>query len=143
MFGPDYFFAAPAKRGHFFCWHYPLESTGSASKIARIEFGGASPFYLEYRRGIGFDGGLNNFMYASNQNGLFVNEYNDYLLDMSPTTDLWPEDSERVTLNIGESFIDERRRIQIGPVISATPEAITFDVLFNFNPPIYDWWDLF
>lgn len=125
----------------------PLELAASRFKGAKIVFGGVPVFYLEYRRGVGFDRALNRDELKSNQDGLMVNwlasveKEDPFLLDMRPTSWYWWEDIDGATLNIGSPFIDDRRRIQIGPVVEVTPEAITFDVFFD--APIYDWWYIF
>ena len=98
------------------------------------------PFYLEYRKPIGFDSGLNK----ESQNGLFINwipeqDWSLYtrLLDMSPheQSGLPYDDWADVTLKAdGSVFVDSQQEIKIGPVISTTENAITFDVSFPVGP---------
>ena len=88
-----------------------------------------TPFYLEFRKGIGFDSGLNQSNVSINQNGLFVNwlpKTNwpaSRLLNMTPYNG-W----EDVTLRGNNVFTDEGRGITIGPVLSTNTNSITFQV---------------
>src|SRR3989338_7181591 len=119
----------------------PLESS-AGTRGAKINQPGTNkyPFYLEYRKPIGFDSRLNE----ESRNGLFINWIPDQnwslytrLLDMSPHQDsTWPADDwADVTLKAdGSVFIDSQRGIKIGPVISATENVITFDVSFSVAP---------
>ena len=118
----------------------PIESAGSVTKLAAIRMAGTNlpaPFYLEYRRGIGFDSNLATSALSANQNGLFVNYIirptNSFpfprLLDMSPTVDLWITDITQATQNRGmAAFQDLATGITIGGIVSADANAITFDV---------------
>ncbi len=112
----------------------PLESESGlrAAKIIIPGFENAV-FYLEYRRGIGFDSKLNEPSLISNQNGLFINQVlkdgsTGYkltrLLDMTPGI----FSLNGVTLNQGQSYKDEKHGFTIGPIISADENGITFDV---------------
>ncbi|OGE87650.1 MAG: hypothetical protein A2760_02515 [Candidatus Doudnabacteria bacterium RIFCSPHIGHO2_01_FULL_50_67] len=110
------------------------DSTGF--QIAKVRQPGTSeyPFYLEYRKAVGFDIKLP----ASAQRGLFINWIPDdersrlvaiytRLLDATPNNDSFVG----VTLNTGGAvFWDFKRGIQIGPVISADDNKIVFDVSF-------------
>ena len=116
-----------------------LEQSNSAKQLAKIKILGfpVTPLYLEYRKGLGFDRKLNDENVSSNQQGLFVNRivrsntFMGYphvrLLDMSPTTDTWYDDSVNPTLNDQASFSDPSRGIHIGPVVQVTPNSIQFD----------------
>lgn len=125
----------------------PLEVSESRFKGAKIVWEGVPVFYLEYRRGLGFDMTLNRDELRSNQDGLMINwlasveEQDPFLLDMRPTPYPWSMDTEAATLNDSATFYDPQRRLKIGPIISATPAAITFDV--TIEGPHHDWWNLF
>ncbi len=93
---------------------------------------GTAPFYLEYRRGIGFDANLNDPYYVSNQQGVLVNRYVGgfpfpfpRLLDMTPngaTPDSW-------TLNVNAApFADPGLGITLGPVVKADASGTTLDI---------------
>ncbi len=98
-----------------------------------------TPFYLEFRRPVGFDsilnrGGINRF---HNISGLFVNHIVNTrdelysfprLLDMEPTSLWWFDDVQRVTLNNGRVFRDDVNAVQIGPYINIASSSVTFDV---------------
>lgn len=113
--------------------------------------------YLEYRRGIGFDANLNKPWLLSNQTGLMANlqiknnaGWNVQLLDLSPTTATWLSDLTQATLNAPASKDDLRALsaivsslsakvisnqipgVTLGPVISAGPSGVTFDIGLNF-----------
>ncbi len=116
-----------------------LENASSSKKIGKIRMQGTTtaPFYVEYRKGVGFDSNLQSSLLSSNQNGLFVNYivrgWNPFprLLDMSPTSADWWSDTESVTLNNNTApnyFTNLGTGITIGPVVSASSTAITFDV---------------
>jgi len=117
----------------------PLENpNGIRGAKVKIRGSDETAFYLEYRRGIGFDTRLNEPRFASNQNGLFINKYIDSLwpefpllafprlLDITPV----PMGSwDKVTLNKETGiFRDPVSGITIGPIISADGEKIVFDV---------------
>ena len=115
----------------------PLESNfgARAAKIQhKIQQADNFPFYLEYRKGIGFDSRLNNPIVSSNQNGLFINyvknKYEGFpmLLDLTPQSDSF-DDWFQVTLNQGgERLQDKLNGITIGPVIKSDDSEIIFDV---------------
>lgn len=118
----------------------PLENEGQniAKNFAKIQRynSNTTPFYLEYRKGVGFDSQLNNSNLSSNQSGLFVNRIwsppiqNPFprLLDMAPTSEWWGYDLSKSTLNVGKMFKDPLTGITIGPVIESSTSSITFDV---------------
>lgn len=116
----------------------PLEVKGPNQKyLAKINIPGYSNLFniynLEYRKGVGYDEGLNGPYVSSNQSGLFVNistqgGLQTSLLDMRATTDTWYWDVLNSTLNVGETFVDESIGLKIGPVIEANDSGITFDV---------------
>ncbi|MFA4953241.1 MAG: LamG-like jellyroll fold domain-containing protein [Candidatus Pacearchaeota archaeon] len=123
----------------------PLETTNGI-KFAKIKMIGFEdyPFYLEYRKGIGYDSGLNNPEILSNQNGLMINNIIiieglfpfSRLLDMSPhpgENGYWYFDSREATLNLEQTFSDTGSGISINP-ISNDNSQITFDV--NLQQPI-------
>ena len=94
-----------------------------------------APFYLEYRRAIGFDRALDNEAVASNQQGLFINAFGlvegaeTYLLDLSPGPQPWDLDQQHVTLNVGGGkFEDPDTGVTIGPIEQADEAGITFKV---------------
>lgn len=102
-----------------------------------------SSFFVEYRKGVGFDAVLNEPNFASNQQGLFVNvmapnNIESWLLDMTPTDLPYFNDISSATLNYSASgtnvFTDPGRGITIGPVVEYTPNSITFDV--TIVPPL-------
>ncbi len=118
----------------------------SGSRAAKISFPNSSgvtppPFYLEYRRGVGFDSKLDDSGFEPNQHGLFINRViqpflsipNPRLLDLTPnTSNSWSFDSRQVTLNVGATpFVDEGLGLTIGPVISSGEGGIIFDVTLN------------
>lgn len=121
----------------------PLEIASSSKKIAKIQIynSTSTPFYLEYRQGVGFDSKLNSDPNLfSNKLGLFVNYiiYNNdpfsRLLDMSPTNLDWYNDSNSGTLNVGGgSFFDQGTGVTLGPVLSASSTGIIFNV--NLSKP--------
>lgn len=120
-----------------------LETTGANQKnFAKIQRANSAstPFYLEYRRGVGFDSWLNQNETVSNQSGLFVNLIRKnpgaiasfpHLLDMQPTSQAWSQDVKKVTLNMGSEFNDPSNGIKIGPVISVSTSSVTFDVTID------------
>ncbi len=124
-----------------------LENIASSSPVGIKRFAkiqrphsNETPFYLEYRKPIGFDSLMNIF--STNQFGLFVNhispesasEYGTHLLDMAPTGAGWFVDSQETTLNGSATFTDTRTGITIGPIVQAASSTITFDV--GINPPV-------
>jgi hypothetical protein len=103
-------------------------------------------YYVEYRKGVGFDAGLNNSLRVINQSGLFINwapkllsgmfSYSR-LLDISPLaadSEGW-DDWSSVTLLKSEKsqrkFTDKGRGVVIGPVISNNDSSITFNVVLT------------
>ncbi len=97
------------------------------------------PYYLEYRKGIGFDNTLNDSDLISNQDGLLINMlyFNSWvpppggfvsLLDMNATSFDWYEDLKSASLSGENIFYDPLTGITIGPIISSTPTEIIFNV---------------
>ncbi len=96
------------------------------------------PYYLEYRRGIGFDDTLNNPDLISNQDGILINSvlrnsydpryYFSRLLDMDASLLDWNEDLKSASLSGNNIFYDPLTGITIGPIISSTSTNITFNV---------------
>ncbi len=111
-----------------------LEETGGP-KIAKIKplNSNNTPFYLEYRRGLGFDSFLNDQSVNSNQQGLLINLISGVgqnptrLLDLLPTNADWHPDSKLASVNIGSVFSDIPRGVSIAPTAIST-STITFDI---------------
>lgn len=125
----------------------PLNSNDKTfgPRFAKIQILGTTlrPYYLELRKGLGFDSKLKDPRVTSNQEGLFVNNViypqGGYpfprILDMQPTNLWWGEDFVKTTLNVGmPAFIDQGSGITIGPVTSVSDSSIMFDV--KVVPPI-------
>lgn len=89
-----------------------------------------SLFYLEHRKGIGFDARLNEPDLASNQNGLFVNWVTRApranLLDLDKRENFWGQWGS-VTLNEGKVFREVGHGFELRPV-SVGVSGLTFDV---------------
>lgn len=104
-------------------------------KKAILTESGICPFYLEYRKAVGFDSTLGHPDLLSNQQGLLINKrYFNYvppdfsrLLDMNPTSLSWDQDLLSASL-LGGVFYDPRTEVTIGPVLSSTQSDITFEV---------------
>lgn len=128
-----------------------LLNNGPVKRIAKIKILGSdkSPFYIEYRKAIGFDRGLNDSSTSLNQKGLFINYVIDNgfwdrfprLLDMTPHTvnnNTWEnnyyEDTKNATLNGNNIFTDPDTGITVGPVVQNTGAKITFNV--NMTDPV-------
>lgn len=120
----------------------PLE-TKDGVNLAKIQVKDSTeiPFYLEYRKGIGFDAKLNDTNLYSNQSGLFINNtFYGYtpdiffahnisrLLDMSPTPAFWWKDTQNATLNDQNVFSDFGKGVIVGPIINTNDSSIIFDV---------------
>lgn len=117
----------------------PLE-LDSGTKFAKIQLKDSTliPFYLEYRKGIGFDANLDSSELSSNQSGLFINLVgqdpdrsrfsSSHLLDMSSTSSDWFDDIKSATLNGENIFTDPGRGIKVGPILKVDESSITFDV---------------
>ena len=97
------------------------------------------PFYLEFRKGVGFDSGLNQQNTSVNQKGLFVNWLPKISFAPAPRLlDMTPGDRnllgsfyngwEDVALRGNNVFTDKGRGITIGPVLSLSTSSITFQV---------------
>ncbi len=114
-----------------------------AKKYAKIQMRGstATPFYLEWRRGVGFNGILGNNAVSSNKDGLFVNHIVtpgasslfqspfSRLLDMQPSYENWDSDIYKSTLERKARFTDVERGISIGALsFNSNKTKATFDV---------------
>lgn len=103
------------------------------AKIQRTELN-TTPYYLEYRKGIGFDSNLNNQELNHNKTGLFFNKiitdegFYPRLLDMNPTSFDWVEDIKKTTLNNSNIFYDPGSGIAVGPILGINDSSINFNV---------------
>ncbi len=115
---------------------------GTGVKVIKVKKSGSdlTPYYIEYRKGIGFDIGLNNSTVSSNKNGLLITRaysdsgppyYLSRIIDMRPTTSLWNDDIKTASLNGAKTFVDARNGITIGPVTAVTGTTATFNVTIN------------
>lgn len=96
-----------------------------------------NPYFIEYRRPIGFDSKLNDENISQNSKGIFINrvQENDSLstelLDMSPFNGYT---LDQVTLNATstktsvDKFVDNGNGVVIGPIINISTSSITFNV---------------
>ncbi|MBI2096031.1 MAG: hypothetical protein HYT43_00090 [Candidatus Taylorbacteria bacterium] len=120
----------------------PFERSDGVA-AARIKLAGsdAYPYYLEFRQNQGFDVGLGRSHLVSNLQGLMVNRILDIsrlgwsvpaLIDARPTSLTWASDLFEVTLNAGQSLIDERLGIEI-ETVSSTLEILIFET--KISPP--------
>lgn len=118
----------------------PLEaSTGYAAAKITIPNTNLAPYYLEWRKALGFDAALTGIR-SSNTQGLMINKIPNNgrvtpstatrLLDMSPTGSTWSADIDRTTLNVGMPAYNDRARtgITIGPVTAVASSSISFTV---------------
>ena len=128
----------------------PLEqANGVAGAKINITtaYGITTPYYLEFRKAIGFDSNLNDPSLIKN-NGLFINKvistYTPYitrLLDAHPTSaDWWSDLQEQATLDSGENFSDPNNGITIDSVNQTSSSTLSFNVTINpvsciFNTP--------
>jgi hypothetical protein len=112
---------------------YTLNPLAASSGVrgARIKTadGKKTPFFVEFRQPIGFDGNLDTPQYASNKNGIFIYHWRPelykypLLLDMTPGP-VYVDTVKEVTLNVGApAFVDEGTGITIGSVIVDENEA--------------------
>ncbi len=120
----------------------PIELAASNKKAAKIRlFDGSEPFFLEYRRPIGFDSKLaSGGDWTSNTEGLLINQtiinptnpniFFPRLLDLTPNSSVndWEEDVVESSLNGEQRFTVPEYGLQIGPIVSSNPDAITFKV---------------
>ncbi len=100
----------------------PLESDKGVVllKVPQTPGSKTTPYYLEYRQGVGFDRALNNAEFSNNQQGIFINKkvvveggFNfPQLIDATPTLDSWWDDIKQVTLN-SSTFSDPGRGIRV------------------------------
>ena len=102
-----------------------------------------APYYLEYRRAVGFDANLADPAIVANQEGLFVNWALlapwlpvpvpfSRLLDITPASSI-SNDWDDVVLQKAGRLLDIANGILIGPVLRQGPSGITFAV--RFLPP--------
>lgn len=107
--------------------------------------GTATPFYVEFRKAIGFDSNISNI---GDNKGLFVNRIilDDYspkfsfprLLDTHATNDDWYSDlEEQATLNPGETFSDPKYGISINSVNQTSTSSLSFNVVVTDVPCIF------
>lgn len=122
----------------------PLENTSLVDilKVARfakiyIKDTTESPYFIEFRKALGFDLNLNKSDLVRNQNGIFINriQYNNSpvseLLDMTPTSSYGVGDSTLISSsfrNPMSSFFDPGTGITIGPVLKASDFSVSFNV---------------
>ncbi|TSC83858.1 MAG: hypothetical protein G01um101417_425 [Parcubacteria group bacterium Gr01-1014_17] len=110
----------------------PFEGSND-QKIAKIKMLGSSfvPYYLEYRRGTGFNA-FQNAGRSSTRFGLLINRILSpsdpisYLLEAGPNASGAPW---LLTKEDGTVFTDDDTGITIGPIKNTTSESITFDVV--------------
>ncbi len=123
----------------------PLE-IDSEKIAAKVNASGTSltPYYLEWRKGIGFDSYLNHNKVKKNQLGIFVNKIihadGEFpfprVFDMHPTSVGWYDGDveDQVTLNAQESFSDARYGISLDSVALVGTTSISFNVGINPVP---------
>ena len=121
--------------------NYTLQAfeTPSSAVMAKIYHPAlnATPYYLEYRRAVGFDANLADPAIAANQQGLFVNwalvapwvppAPFSRLLDINPTSSM-SNDWDNVVLQKTGRVLDAVNGILVGPVLRQDPSSITFAV---------------
>lgn len=125
----------------------PLEGSGLGYKGAKIHLLGTAkyPYYLEYRKPLGFDGWLSLPQFISNTNGLIINKLSYYgtgslslgesrLLDMSPSVTDSYESRKEAALVSGKVFSDPDTGIIIGPVNFTSTSDISFNIQINQIP---------
>lgn len=122
-----------------------LEDSNALKKIAKVCIFVPSqnppicPFYIEYRKALGFDKSLAHPDISSNQGGLLINQRNSkslytnshiisFLLDADPTLSDWNSDVFSASLSSGSSVYDPSTGITIGPVWNSNASGITFEV---------------
>ncbi|MDO8567064.1 MAG: hypothetical protein Q7R58_02855 [bacterium] len=124
----------------------PLEkrSGNGGFRAAKIQMPGTLeyPYYIEYRRGIGFDRNLTSPDVSSNQNGVLIDKRVDSfglpfprLIDATPhNTGLWGwyEDTKNATLNKNRSFEDPGRGIK---VTTKSTDSVSAKVEVEFSKP--------
>lgn len=113
-----------------------LEDGTAAVRAAKIQPRGhtAPLYYIETRRAFGVDSWLSDEMFASNQFGIFINNYvNTHLLDATPTSSSY-DDWHAVTMNIDGAPFTDPEGITIGPVVSIDRTKATFDVGIDIPP---------
>src|SRR3989344_3854741 len=131
---------------------YAINNLESANGVraAKIQLPGSdSPtFYLETRRGVGFDSRLGTSELTANQNGLFINKITkdsrnpphhylrlySWLLDMSPTDQDWRNDLKDAVLHDGSTFFDPESGVTIRSLLSNNNSTL-FGVAFGAAQP--------
>jgi hypothetical protein len=110
---------------------YPFEPTGGTKAIRVLKTPGVAPgqrtwYYLELRRGVGFDSFMGNN--ANLMNGVVVhtgseaNGNSSYLLDMTPETSSWYDPA----LTVGKTFTDADAGVTITPLsVGATGALVS------------------
>jgi M6 family metalloprotease-like protein len=144
---------------------YTINNLESATGTVLANIGVSAPgsfatstaFALEYRRPVGFDANIGaSGFWRQSSNGLFINqviqEYSPYtrILDTTPSSSNWIEDTNDASLLVGNTFTDPGRGVTI-TTVSTTTSSITFDVTFGpktctryapkvsyFYPPYFD-----
>lgn len=116
--------------------------SSTTKKIAKVNVRGSvvPPFYLEFRKGFGFDSKLNIPELVANQSGLLINRSltpngagkykNSRLLDIDPRFGVG---DDRWALMGSQVLSDSGRGITVGPIVSVSSTAIVFDVQIQ-NP---------
>jgi M6 family metalloprotease-like protein len=113
----------------------PLETMGSESKALKIPRDALSFFYVELRRGLGFDGGLGGNPNISN--GVIVhlaspsNPNSSTLLDMTVEHSSYPSNP---ALTVGQNFTDSTSGVSI-TVNSVSATGASVAVALNGAPP--------
>lgn len=129
---------------------HSLDYRQSSYRLAKIQIGDNPPFYLEYRRAVGFDRNLTDPNLTANQDGLMINLVSiaatsiktSKLLTMRPDTAHWLTNVDGVSLNGANTFTDPVSGVIIGPIIRHDDYTITFRVTMPGEAG-FSWRDLF
>lgn len=132
---------------------FPLENAKDVVllKVPETANSTNTPYYLEYRQGVGFDKNLNNSELLSNQGGVFINKKisdswgNVFprLVDVQPTSDYWWEDSKQASLN-NATFTDPGRGLTIQSFPPTAKGGLPVKVTYktpqcvHSNPDVYN-----
>lgn len=114
----------------------------SPVKGAKIDLSNVNPpagtndFYIEFRPAVNFDANLRRPDLVANTFGLLINQvfrpnsvpHYSRALDVAAGPAAWDDDLRHAALTHGTVLTDAISRISIGPIISARPGSITFDV---------------
>lgn len=126
-----------------------LETTGlpGGKKVLKIQIpdpspttgpGMRTPYFIEYRRGSGFDTNLNNPDVAPNQFGVLVYKSRGFtdnrIMDMVPTPTWWGDDLKDASLKGNNTFTDASRSIVIGPIVSTSPTQAVVKIKIGTAP---------